>query len=305
MKQCYSSVVDRSVQTFAYSSYSYNTVSSPNSWSRRKIHLNFKIYAPKSHNRTRQRLGEVFSIPIICLLRSNLGVTAFSPFELVYDCCVQGPLDVLEELLIQSKKSNTNVVFQVLTIRDRLDDIKEIVEDNLQAAQQLQKSWYDKRACERHFQKGDDVLVPLPTLSSKLEAQWQGPYKSLNKVRDVKYVVNMHNKCEGERTFQVNLLKKWHSSPDASCQAQEFDTDVSDDIVRWNSEEPTEPSHLTSNNYSICLLKTQMYLKIHTSLSEHSITTRDASPVHLPLYRVPQLIEKQLVEKLMTCLRLE
>ena len=140
--------------------------------------------------------------------------TGFSPFELVYGSHVRGPLDVLKESWIQSDKSDTNVVSHVLTMRDRLDDMKEIVKDNLEAAQQLQKSWYDKRARERHFQEGDDVLVLLPTSSSKLEAQWQGRYKVLKKVSDVTYVVHMHNKHKGKRTFHVNLLKKWHSTPD-------------------------------------------------------------------------------------------
>ena len=124
----------------------------------------------------------------------------------------------------------------------RLLSSKNAFLDNLEAAQQLQKSWYDKRARERHFQEGDDDLVLLPTSSSKLETQWQGPYKVLKKVSDVTYVVHMHNKRKGKRTFHVNLLKKWHSTPDTSCLAQEFDTDVSDDIVGWKSGEPTEPS---------------------------------------------------------------
>ena len=43
----------------------------------------------------------------------------------------------------------------------------------------------------REFEKGDFVLVLLPTSSSKLLAQWQGPYQIEKKVGKVNYVVDM------------------------------------------------------------------------------------------------------------------
>ena len=53
----------------------------------------------------------------------------------------------------------------------------ELVQENLGRAQKVQKTWYDRNARLREFEPGDSVLVLLPTSTSKLRAQWQGPYE--------------------------------------------------------------------------------------------------------------------------------
>ena len=58
---------------------------------------------------------------------------------------------------------------------EKMDRMTELVEQNLARSQMEQKQWYDKNARTREF-KRDLVLVLLPTSSSKLLAQWQGPY---------------------------------------------------------------------------------------------------------------------------------
>ena len=55
--------------------------------------------------------------------------------------------------------------------------MKELVQHNLAQAQERQKNWYDRNARVREFLPGDQVLVLLPTATSKLLAQWQGPYE--------------------------------------------------------------------------------------------------------------------------------
>ena len=46
-----------------------------------------------------------------------------------------------------------------------------LVAENMQDAQQRQKTWYDRNACQRQLAIGDQVLVLLPTDSNKLLAQ--------------------------------------------------------------------------------------------------------------------------------------
>ena len=55
----------------------------------------------------------------------------------------------------------------LLTMRERLEMMADIVKHNLETAQEIQKRWYDKNARERIFQHGDQVLVLLPTSSNK------------------------------------------------------------------------------------------------------------------------------------------
>lgn len=102
--------------------------------------------------------------------------TGFSPFELLYGRAVQGPLDVIRETWEADERSDDSVVSYLLATQEKLWDMAEIVEENLTKAQSKQKRWYNKGARLREFTKRDPVTVLLPTSSSKLLAQWQGPY---------------------------------------------------------------------------------------------------------------------------------
>ena len=101
--------------------------------------------------------------------------TGFSPFQLLYGREVRGPLDVSKEEWAASQKSEESVVSYVLKMRERLEDMKDLVQENVAARQMKQKRWYDARARMREFQIGDQVLVMLPTSSNKLLAQWCRP----------------------------------------------------------------------------------------------------------------------------------
>ena len=57
---------------------------------------------------------------------------------------------------------------------------------------------------------GDRVLVLLPTATSKLLAQWQGPYPEVARHGGVNYEVNMADRRKHRRIFHVNMLQKWH-----------------------------------------------------------------------------------------------
>ena len=72
--------------------------------------------------------------------------TGFSPFELLYGWDVRGPLDILRESWESSQKSNESIISYVLSTRDKLLKMSELVQENLSKAQSRQKSWYDKNA---------------------------------------------------------------------------------------------------------------------------------------------------------------
>ena len=55
-----------------------------------------------------------------------------------------------------------------------------LVQNNLEKAQKNQE-WYDRHACQRKFETGDQVLVLLPTNTSKVTARWQGPFEGYGK----------------------------------------------------------------------------------------------------------------------------
>jgi hypothetical protein len=50
------------------------------------------------------------------------------------------------------------------------------------------------------------VLVPLPTESSKMTATWKGPFRIVRKLSDVNYQVNVGAR-RGLVTYHINLFK--------------------------------------------------------------------------------------------------
>ncbi|PIK53206.1 hypothetical protein BSL78_09916 [Apostichopus japonicus] len=75
-------------------------------------------------------------------------------------------------------------------MRNRMRELTAMVQENLAAAQDQQKEWYDRTARSRCYGVGQQVLVFLPTASGKLQAEWQGPYPITNKISDTDYEID-------------------------------------------------------------------------------------------------------------------
>ena len=164
--------------------------------------------------------------------------TGFSPFELLYGRDVRGPLDVLKESWEAERRSDLNVIAYITLMRERIEEMSEHVHQNMQSAQTQQKSWYDKNARERSFQTGDQVLVLLPTSTSKLTAQWQGPYTVVEQVGKVNYRIRMPDRRKKQTVFHVNMLRKWHTPAATGFLSTCVPTDKEvDDIPSWNDTE--------------------------------------------------------------------
>jgi len=174
--------------------------------------------------------------------------TGFSPFELLYGREVRGPLDVLKDVWEANRKSDESVVSHILLVRERMEEMSEVVEENARAAQSRQKRWYDQTARERELEPDEEVLVLLPTSTNKLLAQWQGPYRVLRRMGKVNYEVLMPDKKRKRKVFHINMLKKWFPPVVSSFLAAE--TEVGDDelVPAWQhqgSGVPTISNELT------------------------------------------------------------
>ena len=222
----------------------------------------------------------------------------FSPFELLYGRSVRGPLDVLKEAWESEKRSKESVVSHVLSVRDRLDKMAKIVQQNLSTSQKTQKWWYDQNAREREFQLDETVLVLLPTVKNKLLAQWQGPYQIVKRIGKVNYLIDMHNRRKRRRVFHVNMLRKWHVSPTVSLWAEELsESDPGDDVPSWNEgraeDTPKFGDQLNPEQQSELQELLRGYQDVFqnipggTNMTQHNIVSGSASPVKLPRYRLP------------------
>ena len=108
---------------------------------------------------------------------------------------------MLQEYWVAKEKSIVNVVSHIMSTREKIAEMTTIVRESLEKVQASQKSWYDQNARVRTLNKGAMVLVLLPTSSSALTAQWQGPYKVVKQVGKVNYVIDMHDRQKRKRVF--------------------------------------------------------------------------------------------------------
>ena len=236
--------------------------------------------------------------------------TGFSPFELLYGRAVRGPLDVIRETWEAEERSDDSVVSYLLATQEKLRDMAEIVEENLTRVQSKQKRWYDKGARLREFKKGDPVMVLLPTSSSKLLAQWQGPYQIIERTGKVTYRVDLHDRRKRQRIFHVNMLKAFQvrSQEQLVSLAGEVPEESSDaDLPLWNDSldgTPTVGEQLTEQQKTeLQSLLTEFKDVLQpkpgqTTLAEHHIRTNNAKPVKLPPYRLPHAYREQVRKEL-------
>ena len=245
--------------------------------------------------------------------------TGFSPFELIYGRKVRGPMAVLREAWESGKSLDVSVVAHVVQIREQLQQMTDLVEQNMEKAQANQKKWYDRNARSCKFEPGDQVLVLLPTSTSKLLAQWQDPYEIVKPIGEVDYMIHMHDRRNKRRVFHVNMLKQFHSSNDVNLSLLVNDTGESsaenevpdDEIPSWNSDQNGHPKigdQLSVSQRSELQNILDEFADVlqdkpgRTTIVEHTINTGMANPVHLPPYRVPhayrEMVESELKEML-------
>ena len=244
--------------------------------------------------------------------------TGFSPFELIYGHNVRGPIAVLKEAWEFAESQDTSVIAHIIQIREQLQEMMGVVQQNMVKAQADQKRWYDRNARSCKFEPGDQVLVLLPTSTSKLLAQWQGPYEVVKPIGEVDYLINMHDRRNKRRVFHVNMLKQFHSPTVVDSSFLVDDTveasverELSDEILSWNSQQTEQPkigeqlSAIQQSDLQKLLDEFTDVLQFkpgRTTMVEHTINTGTACPVRLPPYRVPhayrEMVELELKEML-------
>ena len=242
--------------------------------------------------------------------------TGFAPFELVYGRRVRGPLDVLKESWTGEAEEGSPVADYVLRMRQRLQEMTDLVQKNASRAQSRQKAHYDGHATERSLTAGDKVLVLQPGPKRSLKIQWTGPYPVLQRVGAVDYEVEMGRNCR--KVLHINRLKKWHA-PDPSLTlfvlvtsegvdppleqgpstpVDESQNEAADDDLSWPGLDSTGQTLNLSQDLSdeqrqdIQSLTAQFPMVFsvipgRTSLVEHTIHTGDAVPIRQRMYRVP------------------
>ncbi|XP_063586253.1 uncharacterized protein LOC134763615 [Penaeus indicus] len=149
---------------------------------------------------------------IRCTKQESLG---FSPYELLFGRDIRGPMKLLYESWIGMENS-VCLSDYVEKMKTRLQHLQKFAHENLESAQWSMKEIYDRKAAEREFAVGEKVLLFLPVRKQPLTAKYQGPFKVLEKINDINYIIATPGRRKKKKVVHINLLKKYHSRrPDA------------------------------------------------------------------------------------------
>ena len=119
----------------------------------------------------------------------------FSPFELVFDHSVRGPLKLLKEKFLSNDETPLNLLQYVSDFRNKLSRACEVARSNLKTS-------------HRKFKPCDKVLALLPIPGRPLQARYFGPYTIDKKTSDLNYIINTTGRCENKQMCHVNMLKE-------------------------------------------------------------------------------------------------
>ena len=92
-------------------------------------------------------------------------------------------MSILKELWTgKCEESDTRTVYEyVIDLQERIEKTCQLARQELSKAQVKQRTYYNKKACDRSFEAGDEVLLLLPNDKNKLLMQWKGPFVVLEK----------------------------------------------------------------------------------------------------------------------------
>ncbi|KAL5016094.1 hypothetical protein ScPMuIL_005683 [Solemya velum] len=103
--------------------------------------------------------------------------------------------------------------------------MRQLVCMNEKVSKKKQKTYYDRKARHRVLERGQKVLLLLPTSKSKLLAQWKGPYEVVERVSPVDYRIRLSNK---EHVYHINMLKRWFDREDPDEKSVDI---AKDDVI--------------------------------------------------------------------------
>lgn len=220
--------------------------------------------------------------------------TGFSPFEMLFGYDVRGPLFLIKEKLLDIDGSNEDIPVTtfVISMREKLREYLKLSNAAENESKLKEKSYYDKNCRIRKFKPGDKVLLLLPTSTSKLLAEWRGPYEIVRKLNVVDYIVRVNNL---EKTFHVNMLKIFRERvPNSNiCSVDLIEENESNFDLNVCSELSVSQSERVVN-------AVRMYDTIFDSVPgrvnfmEYSI---DVDPLVKPIHSLPYKIPFHLKDK--------
>lgn len=233
--------------------------------------------------------------------------TGFAPFELLYGRAVRGPMRILKELWTGPGEEEEYTTYQyIFDLRNKLEDTCRLAQEKLAEAGESYRRHYDKKTKPRKLNVGDKALLLLPTDRNKLLLQWKGPFEVTKVVSATNYRVKIGNH---EKTFHINLLKKYEEADDLRCDQVAALSVVQEEDQGEMLHHPGLEDTETIDDVHICPelpLEKQLQVKVIlqeyedifsnlpglTHLEEHKIEVTSDQPVYVKPYALPHATQE-------------
>uniref|UniRef100_A0ABM5F7S0 ribonuclease H n=1 Tax=Pogona vitticeps TaxID=103695 RepID=A0ABM5F7S0_9SAUR len=213
---------------------------------------------------------------------------------------VKGPLDLIKQNWEQITQDDPqDVVTFIDTLMNDLKRNLELAAESLQAQKVRQKTWYDHKARERHFDPGEEVLWLRPCRENKLQLKWAGPYRVISKMSDLTYLIEQEEN-QARRVVHVNALKPYYRGEQrvlfaikaAESEEAELPFWEGRGEVKYNPEEVKISPALTQDQQQELKMLLSKYQQVFSNKPGivkgvmHRIHTGDAPPQAVSPYRV-------------------
>ncbi len=237
--------------------------------------------------------------------------TGYTPFQLLFGRDVRGPLSLLYEQLTTPSGGTQPVSEYVDGLKTRLRDAWSLAAERDVVAKAEGKKHFDAKARSRSFGVGNQVLVTTPSLTSKLDNLWNGPYTVEEKVNEVTYRVRTPDRRKKSRLFHINGLKPWRTPATVLavrfCEEDLTHESQDPEVLPFRPQEVGAPAigeQLTDAQRGELRLLLREHEAVfdtipgHTEVVEHTIKTGDHKPIYHPPYRLPQAWQSKVREEI-------
>ena len=257
----------------------------------------------------------------------TLGV---SPFMMMMGRNPTNPLSLIRENWtganpVQAMIPAGKTVTEYLTeLQSNLKEIHDFAQEHADREQQNYVAQYNKRAVDKQFEVGQQVIVLIPDSTKKLLSRWQGPGTIVETRSPYSYLVELE---QGQRRWlHANKLRHYHARINEvivnNCSIvyeadEEFgtlpvvETVVSAESLPSTRVDAAKLSHLSSEQKQDFLALLDQFSDVFADkpglckVGMHEIhVTPDFKPKRLKAYRVPEVLKSEVARQIQELLDL-
>jgi len=212
----------------------------------------------------------------------------------------------------------------LLNLQAKLKEIHDLTNQHTTQEQQRYVDHYNKRAVDKHFSVGQQVIVLIPDSTKKMVSIWQGPGTIIESRSPYSYLVELD---QGQRRWlHANKLRPYHARVQEvlinNCSVvyeadEEFgslpiaDTKPSVQCLHSTKIDSTKLNHLTAEQKQEFLAVLDEFPSVFSEkpglckVGVHEIhVTPDFKPKRLKAYKVPKVLKSEVARQIQELLDL-